>query len=174
MEILEWIIIAVALLGLLFGAVVLIRALVSSDWDTWKRMFRSPTFLLTMLTVISCGLAVLFDNFFYDIPAIPLSIAAVAVLSLSRHATKASLCSRKRWLSVVTALSWGIWSFCVFILLVVILIPDYPGLNQYTTHQQLGFAYLLVGMSVAVMLLSSAINVVVGIRATRKQRKEEY
>jgi hypothetical protein len=174
MKLLELIPTVIASLGILFGIGVLLRTLSSAGKGTMKKIIVTPAAILTMLTILSCALALAIENFFYDIPAIPLLLGGGAVPLLSRRLMMAMVNHDSRRISVIWALTWGIWSFCVYLLLAVIVIPDYPRLHGYNPHMHLGFGLMLLGLSVAVMLLSWAINLTIGIRATSKHRKEDF
>ena len=160
-------------LGVLFGIGLLIHAFITSFKKTCRRILRSVETWLIALTIIFCILAINIENFFYDFPIVPLLIAALAVLLISRKLMMATVYRRSKWISLFLALLWGIWSFCIFLLLILTIIPDYPTLHHYEGHARGLHGMMLVGFAVWEMIFSFAISLYVITTTTRKQRKGE-
>ena len=169
----EWTLIIISSLGLLFGIGVLIRTLTTSFKENFRKILNSKATWLTALTILSCLLALSYQNFFYGFPAVPLLIAALAVLLISRRLMMATVSEKSIWISLFITLLLGIWSFSIYLLLVVILIPNYPTLHHYEGHSHGLYGMMLVGFAVWEMIFSITISLYTVIKETRKQRKED-
>lgn len=170
----EWAMIIIASLGILFGIGVLFNALISSFKENCKKIIYSKATWLTALTILSCVLAISYKNFFYGFPAIPILIAAFTVILLARRLTIASVIKKHRWISILIAIIWGIWSFCLYAVLETVIMPDYITLHQLKRYDQLSYAAMLIAFAVLVMVISTPINLQIAVKATEKQKKEKF
>ncbi len=170
----EWAMIIIASLGILFGIGVLLYALIASFKENCKKIIYSKASWLTALTILSCLLASSYKNFFYGFPAVPILIAALTVILISRRLMMASVIRNKRWISVILAIFWGIWSFCIYALLQFQIMPDYVTLYQLKRYDHVSYGVMLATFAVLVMIISTPINLQIAIEATEKQKKEKF
>ncbi len=168
-----WTLVTIASLGLLFGIGILVHNLILSFKKTLKRVSYSKETWLILLTLLSCFLALSYKNFFYGFPAVPILIAAFTVILLARKLTIASVIKKHRWISILIAIIWGIWSFCIYFLLQTAIMPDYPTLHQLREHELSAHGAMIVGIAVWVMILTTATCLYTAIKKTSKPKKEE-
>ena len=86
----------------------------------------------------------------------------------------ASVIRNSRWISVILAILWGIWSFCIYAVLQTVIMPDYVTLHQLKKYDHLAYSLSLVAYAVFVMVFATAINLYIVIKATGKEKKEKF
>lgn len=168
-----WTLFIISSLGLLFGIGVLFHNLIFSFKKTLRMISHSKETWLVLLTILSCFLALSYKNFFYGFPAVPLLIAFFTVTLLARKLTLASVIKKFRWISIIMAIFWGIWSFCIYFLLQTAIMPDYPTLHHLREHAISAHGAMVVGIAVWVMILATATCLYTVIKKTSKPKKEE-
>ena len=168
-----WTLIIISSLGLLYGLGVLIHALINSFKKTLNSIIFSKEIWLTALTILSYILAVSYKNFFYGFPAVPLLIASSTVIMISRRLMLASVIKKSKWLSILIALIWGIWSFCIYSILQTRILPDYPTLHQLREHGLFAYGVMMVLIMIVIAILSTIINIKTALQNTRIKRQED-
>lgn len=158
-------------LGVLIGIGILLNTLIISFKDTWARIIKSMATWLTVLTIIACVLASKFENFFFGFPAVPLLIAAFAILLISRKLTIISVHEKSKWISILLAILWGAWSSFIYFRLIIIIIPDYPTLYEMQGQVHWGYGVMLIGFAFWESFFSIIINLVIAIKANRKSKR---
>lgn len=165
-------ILATASVMVLFGLGVLVYKIVTLDISELKRMLKTPTAVLSSLTVAFILLNLFIKNFFYDFFFIPLVVTPLTVLLISRALTSFVAGWRAKKWAWLAAVFFGIASFFFFIPLIVLIAPDYSGLPHYSTEDAGYFGLKLIALGILTGVVSLIVNMVEMIRKNQRRRSD--
>jgi hypothetical protein len=164
MSFLEILVLSVASLMFLFAIGVFFYKTFTMNKEEIKQMLKKPTSIFSAITLLFVMIDFFTEDFFYDFFFIPLITTPIAVILVSRALTSFVARWKMKKLAWLLTIFFGIGSFCIFIILIVLLVPDYPRLNRYTGYQQLAFAYSMIILGGIVLILSLILNIVEKVR----------
>lgn len=146
---------------LIFSFIVFISKLFTLSFIEIKKMLKKPTSIFTMISILFIVIDYFIENLFHDIFFIPVIIVPITTILISRALTIFVINWKPKKLSWILTIFFGIGSFCVFIIQIVLLYvrPDYSG-SDHHGYQALGFFYFCIELGVIVTIISIIVNII--------------
>ncbi len=148
---------------LLFGFIVFISKLFTLSLKEIKQMLKKPTSIFVFITILLVVRNYFIKIFFYDI-FLPIITIPITTILISRALTSFVANWKHKKLSWILTIFFGIGSFSVFIIQIVLLNvkpvrPEYSGL-EHPGYQALAFFSFCIQLGIILTIISIIVNII--------------